>query len=593
MNSSCINQYILNYVVNDKTQNALMLTAPWGTGKSYYIKNELSKFLNDKNIKCIVVSLYGLKSLQDLSKAIFIEAKCKMLNKKSIILQSTKIIATTVAKGAASFFSITLDLSQKQLQKLYESLNFSNTLLILEDLERSNIDTKEIMGFVNNLVEHDGAKVLLVANEKELLKTKTKQTNGNDLKTIYDEKSEEYILIKEKTIGDTIYFNNIDINILKSIVSEFHSAMFDHIARIYGDIFSIIIDDIMESDEIKCYNLRAFKYACQKTIDLFGDQYKKYDDDFLFDVFLGNVAFCLKKSKRSNIYWHSEEDTSKTLGTAKHPLFKAGYLYIQNQFFSESFISSEFENYKRIKNNNYRNEKIKKILSVIYKYFESSEPELMSALKDIKIEIENNNLSVYEYLKLANYLISIKDNISSCVNIVDELKTSLINSLSKRNDLPESVMLLDGIELDSDKARGEYDKFSQMMNEHLSKNKIIFSFDYSVESLPKFEKYIQNHSVISEGTFITKLDLEKLVCFLKECNASQIASVRRIFNHVYNYSNVNEHLYLDYKPLLCFKEKLTEMLSKSTNRDKIADLQLKWFVGNLKKFLSLLKREAN
>ena len=30
------NLYIENYLKNDKTQSAIMLTAPWGMGKSYY-----------------------------------------------------------------------------------------------------------------------------------------------------------------------------------------------------------------------------------------------------------------------------------------------------------------------------------------------------------------------------------------------------------------------------------------------------------------------------------------------------------------------------------------------------------------------------
>lgn len=42
------NKYIKNYLENDKTQSAIMLTAPWGAGKSYYIKNNLTKFLEKK-----------------------------------------------------------------------------------------------------------------------------------------------------------------------------------------------------------------------------------------------------------------------------------------------------------------------------------------------------------------------------------------------------------------------------------------------------------------------------------------------------------------------------------------------------------------
>ena len=36
-----LNQYILHYLTEDKTKSTIMLTGPWGTGKSYYIQNEL------------------------------------------------------------------------------------------------------------------------------------------------------------------------------------------------------------------------------------------------------------------------------------------------------------------------------------------------------------------------------------------------------------------------------------------------------------------------------------------------------------------------------------------------------------------------
>ena len=56
-------------------------------------------------------------------------------------------------------------------QKLLEQNKhiFSSIQEIPEDLERSSIDIIEVLGFVNNLVEQDGVKVLLVANEEEII----------------------------------------------------------------------------------------------------------------------------------------------------------------------------------------------------------------------------------------------------------------------------------------------------------------------------------------------------------------------------------------------------------------------------------------
>jgi len=72
------NEFIENYLINDKTKSAIMLIGGWGTGKSYYIQNVLKPYLNDKRAKsCITVSLYGLNELKEISKSIYLEIKTR------------------------------------------------------------------------------------------------------------------------------------------------------------------------------------------------------------------------------------------------------------------------------------------------------------------------------------------------------------------------------------------------------------------------------------------------------------------------------------------------------------------------------------
>lgn len=75
------NSYIKNYLENDKTQSAIMLTAPWGTGKSYYIRNDLSRFLEENKLSYAVVSAYGLSSIADINKELFLEIKFQKTKK--------------------------------------------------------------------------------------------------------------------------------------------------------------------------------------------------------------------------------------------------------------------------------------------------------------------------------------------------------------------------------------------------------------------------------------------------------------------------------------------------------------------------------
>ena len=181
MTTEQLNEYIKHYLEEDKTKSAIMLNAPWGTGKSYYIQNELIDFLkkDDRN-RCIVVSLYGMKELSEISKSIYIELRTKVLQNNSEKAETGKLVAKTVAKGITSFFGIDLSASEDDMLKLYESVNLSGKLIVLEDVERSNINILEILGYVNNLVEQDDVKVMLVANESEIIKKKLIQAETKE-----------------------------------------------------------------------------------------------------------------------------------------------------------------------------------------------------------------------------------------------------------------------------------------------------------------------------------------------------------------------------------------------------------------------------
>ena len=213
------NSYIKNYLENDKTQSAIMLTAPWGTGKSYYIRNDLSRFLEENKLSYAVVSAYGLSSIADINKELFLEIKFQKTKRQCKWLATFgKTIATgavgigkTLLKNIAHI-DIDFDLSEPNYKKLYDLVNLKDKLIIFEDIERSSVDIIEFLGYVNSLVEQDGVKVLLVANEQEFLKTTdsdSQLSNQRDKnkEPSYTPRSIEYLRKKEKTISDMAIFN--------------------------------------------------------------------------------------------------------------------------------------------------------------------------------------------------------------------------------------------------------------------------------------------------------------------------------------------------------------------------------------------------
>lgn len=147
MNNTELNQFILHYLKEDKTKSTIMLNADWGTGKSYYIQNELIPFLGKEengSYSCIVVSLYGLRTLDDISKSLYVESRLKFFATNSEKIQIGKFAVKTVVKGVASFFGVDLSKSEEELQELYQSIDLSGKLIIFEDIERTQINILEI-----------------------------------------------------------------------------------------------------------------------------------------------------------------------------------------------------------------------------------------------------------------------------------------------------------------------------------------------------------------------------------------------------------------------------------------------------------------
>lgn len=332
MNIEELNEYIKKYVTDDKTAGAIMLNAQWGTGKSYYIINNLIPFLRDKCQKnCIIVSLYGLKDSSEISKNIFMEAKFKKLNEKKLGLNAGKIIAKTVLKGLISFFGLNLELKNSDLNKIYNSINLKNELIIFEDVERSQIDIIEILGYVNNLVEQDKAKVLLVANESEILRyvKNYKEGGQTQAKEELDEKSLKYLKVKEKTISDTIEFYTSYQEAIMNIMNEYTDK---YLEKIKNPEFACLVEKQAElTKEVNNRNLRTFIFACQKTVDMFKDTNFEIDLEFYKNVFLGNIIFSLKRKNSENLKWFGSGDTSSELGNYVYPLYKFAYEYICNQ----------------------------------------------------------------------------------------------------------------------------------------------------------------------------------------------------------------------------------------------------------------------
>jgi len=160
------------YIDNKICSYAIMIDGEWGCGKSFFVKNTLKPYLETKiantkeYVKIIYVSLYGITNVNDIS--------IKILFNTVGNERSRKIHALTK--------SIMDAIGQKVNISIYEAstaicdlIDIKKYILILDDLERCYCPVSEVLGFVNNLVEHYDTKVIFIANESEIEKMMKKQ----------------------------------------------------------------------------------------------------------------------------------------------------------------------------------------------------------------------------------------------------------------------------------------------------------------------------------------------------------------------------------------------------------------------------------
>ena len=168
-----IKEYIDNHIYN----YAVLIDGQWGCGKTYFIKNILMKELSDhieqnknqdyKNI--IYISLYGIKNTNEISKQIYVNVIDKTKENDSEGVKKIKSICSSGVKIFADVINNATGVNLlENINILDNFIDMSKYILIFDDLERCNCDINEVLGYINNFVEHDNVKVILVANEKEI-----------------------------------------------------------------------------------------------------------------------------------------------------------------------------------------------------------------------------------------------------------------------------------------------------------------------------------------------------------------------------------------------------------------------------------------
>ena len=579
-----LNGFILNYLKNDITGRALMLTGEWGSGKSHYVKNVLKPFLVTKKKKCIIVSLYGLSDITEISKAIFLELH-PFIKKISPAKNAAKVFGKTLLNVAS--YKIGFDIEQpdsETIKQICELINLSGILIILEDIERTQIEITKLFGYVNNLCENDRAKVMLITNENELLTTYEGSNSEGKKVRYYTDSAIAYKRIKEKTVGDTVSFVCDFKAAIQTIISSFgiHLSKFNTEKR-SEDILNIFI-------RLNSFNLRAFIYGCQKCKNIFefvSDYNITVNDKIEEMILYGVIAFTLRQSKDSNLKFDSNVYLSGKLGVDNNlPLFRFCYDYIVYQIISEDEIKKSVMYYTEYLKKGKWNSGRDKDLQIIRSHHIETEDKVRKALNNIPKKIKDGFIPYYDYGVLANYIVAIRYDADIDFDI-EEIIKPIIDSLKTIDEnIDFESLFSSGYTIFSKEGIECFEQVKQRMKDALTGVDENDEFPYTSSDVKDYYKKLTKESRenLRRRGFAHKIDVKRFVLMLKHSSSEVISIIRSLFMSLYRDEHYSKIMEEDIGALIIIRDSVKK-LSEYKGFDKIQIMQIKWFIQNLSDML--------
>ena len=440
---------ILDYVRSDYTDYAIMINGEWGSGKTHFWNNKIKKKiesmqLNGKRYTTIYMSLYGISNLEEISKKIFIETT--QLMDKNLRKYMDANEQTTIPEYAktgidmANFFGVTQTGDKVDYEEFFST---DDKVLCFDDLKRAIVDVIDILGYINNFVEHDHIKTIIICNEKEL-STKLKSSNlemktfiatylldkqdelnkadkpivekiQDKIEHVFD-KANDYERIKEKLIGETFEYAPKFDYIINGILMRYENN--PDLIRFLRENTGLIISTFNKSGT---RNLRILKHALNDFMKIYEMVNKSYPNTShrviqTMLIFTIAVSFEIKAGKITKDKFMNIKDNEEY----KSILVSSRILMDNRQFYIKEFDSNYYYNFKSE-----------------YRFFKFIEYYVRTRIFDMKLFKENmetirntvdtENLPAYKRLLTEEYWKISDDQFEDVIEeIVEDVKAGKI-----------------------------------------------------------------------------------------------------------------------------------------------------------------------
>ena len=245
------------YLDRKETPYAIMIDGDWGVGKTHLFKTEIVPVIGEG--ECIYISLFGLKTIQEIENEIFKTISCVGNDEdgffKDLLNSNTEMIEDVKIGGLG--YVVQFGLKKWKTTKLKQSKALT---LCFDDIERWEGDIGICLSYINKIVEHENGKCIIIGsldqvkieNRKGFLNAKEKT-----IRHIYKLETNPKEVIKSSLY--LVDFNNVESEqYIKQLIAVNESRIVDILEKSDYRNVRVVSDSIQLLDYIYCKNEDKF-----------------------------------------------------------------------------------------------------------------------------------------------------------------------------------------------------------------------------------------------------------------------------------------------------------------------------------------------
>mgnify|MGYP000409781204 CR=1 FL=1 len=614
-----IENVIAEYLKNPRAEYAVLIDGDWGSGKTYFLTHSLMKIIKTiddgkgQRRKYAYISLYGAKSIDEVSKEIVFQCLGKKHKKK--FETADTIIETASNILTASLGAVNIDLSK--IKDTLAKIDINSWIICFDDLERCCLHINEILGYMNHLVEHNNCKVIVLANEKEIGKitlnqrleekyqvilagrklilenadnSETSNTKDTiDIKELKDKIElvfDEDILyesIREKVIGLTIKFDPQMNVAFDSIISNFSSNK---------DFKNYLVENkpkiLKYFEEEECYNLRTLISVLESMQKVYNEMVShafntvKYFDKIMeeFSKYIILLTIYYRNGGKVRELNLTTEIGYVPLGQSIFDQAR-GFKFLEKYCTSLSFSEQEFIRVVSLLRQEYDQEekwiaKSKQGLARSYGeltyWWKKEDDEVSDLIEQLWNEIKQDKYPFNNYQGIIGQLMVLQ-HYGHDIGNMDEMIEIMNQNIENSEEIVDIEMHSYSFK-NNPEIREQYDEYVSRLNlKAMNKNRIIkagelLQFMDSETWAEELFNYCENHfnEFLSRYGFIDLVDINVLLKKMSTASTKDMYLVEDALKIVYKASNINEFFVNDSGEIKKFREAVEQMSVSGINK---------------------------